>query len=980
MQNSKCKIIVAVLASLLLSMGVGSAQYYDNGASPHWLRWQSIEGDSVRVIAPDLYEGAARRALFYADSTRSSVDYGLGYGLGTVPLVIHPLNSLSNGLSIWAPRRVEISGMPSIGGYATTWLRHLAVHEMRHTAQYAALNRNTVRGLYYLLGEQGLLLASGLMPFWWIEGDATDAETQLNTFGRALQPSFTMHYRAVGRDILEGNIDPWFSGSYTMEVPSHYELGYQLVTTANTLADRYVWADVVDYASRHPYTIFATEIAMRRRLGHSTTELFRATFERLNDHWDSLPERHDSATKLDGPTPSDQYVTYQYPLWADSNTIVALRTTLDSSTRFVAIDATSGTERELFAVGYVSTRPALVGDRLYWTEHTQLSSFAQDMGSVLWSSTLDGREKQNPIGRKTIALYPTDFGGQLAYVRYNPESTYTIVCPSGEHTLPEGVEVHGLAADGQWLYYLTTEFGGMAIWRIRPTEWQRELVKHPSATTLSHLVTHSGKLYFGSIGSGYDEVHCWDIASSTESRLTTSQYGSFWGSPSPDGTRLALATYDRRGYHPAVADNISIEQLNPSQQMPLNVVNPPVYEWADVVKVDKIEASPMALAESEQRYPAKRYPKGAHLLNIHSWAPVYFRPDQVMSGNLGDVGLGVSVVSQNLLNTALTTIGYRYDGRHNLLANFKYVGLPVKLELGARVDNGSVGLYPVQGMIMENGDYLGYFDHTEQIKPPVAPRGYASVYAKGSLPLILGHSHWTTVVTPTIEISATNNMVYNPDRYKGGTFRSGMVASAATLQWNSYTRQAKRNLQPRWGIAAIAGVGKALTWEVETPLTVGLYGRVQTPGLGLNDGFTLRASYQNILGNGPVNYAVNLGWMSVRGAAHFEDTAYVLPDNQVGASVEYCTPLCYPNVGLEGIVLLKRLSLSLFGETLMAGANYKDGGWGYKGPWSVGANLVADTAWLRLPEQGDLGLRLSCYFVSGHLHRPVFSAGASVAF
>ncbi len=980
MRSFRVHTVVGLLLTLWLSLGELSAQYYDTGASPAWVRWQTIESDSVRIVAPDFFDTAARSVLFYADSTRSSVDYGLGFGVDRAPLVIHPATSLSNGLSIWAPRRVEMSGMPAVDGYATSWLRQLSVHEMRHSAQYAALNRNFVHGLYYLLGEQGLLLSSGLMPFWWLEGDATDAETQLSLFGRGLQPSFTIHYRAVGRDILNGNIDRWFGGSYTQEVPSHYELGYQLVTTANTLAGEYVWDEVVDYATRRPYTIFATEIAMRRKLGYSTTELFRKTFERLNDHWESLPERHDSARRLDGPTPDDQYVSYQYPLWVDNNTIVALKATLDRLARFVAIDATTGAEKALFAVGYVSSRPTIIGDRIYWTEHTQLSSFGQDVGSVLWCKPLSGGAKSNPIDRNIVCLYPTNYGGQLAYVRYNYEGTYSVVCAEGEMTMPEGMEIHGLASEGEWLYLLTTGYGGMGIQRVCPSDWRSEVVKPVGYATLSHLTAADGKLYFGSISSGYDEVHSWDLATATETRLTTSEYGSFWGSPSPDGERIALATYDRRGYHPAVADNAPAEVVEPSV-LPKNVVNPDSYEWAGVTKVDGLNFSAGDRAKSKQQYPARPYRKAANLLNIHSWAPVYFRPDEVMAGSLGDVGFGLMATSQNLLNTAFTTFGWRYNlnGIHSLSLNYKYVGLPVKMELGVKYDNGRVGLYPLQGMLMQGGEYYGLYDHTEQVKQPTPPRGYMSIFARGSMPFVLSHSYWTSVLTPAIEISANNNLVYNPDRYEGGTYHRGLLASAATIQWNSYTRQAKRNLQPRWGVSFIAGVGKSLTAKVETPATLGLYGRLYTPAFGLNDGFTIRATYQNIVGNGPLNYAVNMGWLTPRGSTHFEDT-YALPDNQVGASVEYCTPLCYPEVGIEGIVLLKRLSLSLFGDVLVAGANYTDGGFMYKGPWSVGANLMADTSWLRLPEQGDLSLRLSCYLVGGHLNRPVFSAGASVAF
>lgn len=963
---------------MLVVSHTGSAQYYDNGASPAYVRWQSIKGDSVTIIAPDFYENAARRILRYTEATRSSVDYGLGFGVDRVPLIVHPATSLSNGLSIWAPRRVEFGAMPATDGYGTGWLRQLSVHEMRHSAQYAALNRNGVRVLYYLLGEQGLLLSSGLMPFWWLEGDATDAETQMSMFGRALQPNFSLHYRAVGRNILANkNIDSWFGGSYTKEVPSHYELGYQLVTTANTLADDYVWDKVVDYATRKPYTIFATEIAMRKRLGYSTTELFHTTFERLNDHWDSLPKRYDSARRLDGPTEANQYVSYQYPLWIDNQTIVAVCSDFDTPRHFVEIDVASGRERKLFHIGLLSSRPTLIGNTLYWTEHSQLSSFAQEVGSVLCSRPLDGGKTSHPISNKIMCLYPTNFGGELAYVRYNPNGTYSIVCTAGEVTMAEGVELHGLAADGEWLYYLTTGIGGMGIGRVRPSDWRSEVVKPATFSTLSHLMAHNGTLYFGSIESGYDEVHSWDIASATERRLTTSRYGSFWGSPSPDGKQIALSVYDAGGYHPAVERNMGRDIVTHSP-LPRNIVNPPTYQWEGVVKVDTVGFTALDLYNSERNRPAKTYRKAANLIDLHSWAPIYFRPDEIMSGSVGDVGLGVSATSQNLLNTAFTTIGWRYNlnNTSTLSSNFKYVGLPVKMELTLNYNTSEVGIYPQQGLIMKNGTYWAQYDHSDDVKQPNVRKGLVSGYMRASLPLVLNHSYWTAVVTPSVEFSANNNVVYDPITQ---SFHSGLFSSAATLQWNSYVSQAKRNLQPRWGVSAIVGVAKSLTNNTQTPTSIGAYGRLYTPGFGSNDGFSLRLSYQNIVGSGPLGYAVSFSWLTPRGSTHFTDT-YALPDDQIGASVEYITPLCYPEVGIPGIVLLKRVSMSLFGDLLIAGANYKNVGYLYEGPWSVGANLLADTSWLRLPDQGDLTLRLSCYFVKGHLNRPILSAGGSIAF
>ena len=65
-----------------------------------------------------------------------------------------------------------------------------------------------------------------------------------------------------------------------------------------------------------------------------------------------------------------------------------------------------------------------------------------------------------------------------------------------------------------------------------------------------------GKLYYGSISSGRDEAHCYDLMARREYRITTSAFGSL--SPAPrhdaaDGEGVLLTTYDRRGYRVAAA-------------------------------------------------------------------------------------------------------------------------------------------------------------------------------------------------------------------------------------------------------------------------------------------------------------------------------------------------------------------------------------------------------------------------------------------
>lgn len=980
------KSLRAIILSLLL-LGAAlplSAQLYSLGTSPYGNSWRTLQKGEQRVIAPDYGEAMARKALYLLDT----VSHTIGYGLlpeGSVrplamPVVMHAQSSASNGITIMAPQRIELNTMPEVAGYATPWLRHLTVHEYRHAAQYSALFGGTARWFYYLLGEQALLATTGVMPFWWLEGDAVDAETQATLFGRALQPSFTMHYRALGREILEsGNPDKWFSGSYNEYIPSHYHLGYQMVTTANTLGERYVWGEVMDYARRKPHTIMPFEWAMRSRLGYSTEELFRTTLTRLNDHWDSLAERHDNSQQL--PLPEQKkyrspYIQDRYPLWLNDSHILVVENTFDSPSALVEVEVSSGTRRTLHHIGGINTRPAVVGDYIYWTEIQQLSSYAQHLGSVMCRARKDGKgSPQRALSKEIYALYPTEWDGRLVYVRYNPEGTYTVVLPNGEVTLPEGVECHGLAATGDRLYLLTTGDGGMAIESLHPTTFERRVVKPASRTTLSSLTaSHDNRLYFGSIASGYDEIHTIDLLTGTERRVTTSRYGTFDGTPSPDGKSLALALYDRRGYHLALSDTEG-QEVVAQQELPLNVVNPEVYRWERVLCVDTLRYGAKEAAAMREASSSKHYGRGANMVNMHSWAPIYYRPDQLASGNLSNIRWGATISSQSLLSDAVTSLGIYYlpEGAVGANLNLQYIGFAPKLEFNLSTDSATPAVSSRVGVVMKDGDYDRYYDYSDSFMSygHTLPRGRYSLFGRVSLPIVLAHSHITAVLSPAVQMSHNNNHLYSPIT---GYYHKGQTSVAATLQWNTYTRSAYRNLQPRWGVALVGGVGKTLQ-SFETPTTIGAYLRAYTPAFGLNDGFTLRASWQGIVGNGPLNYMLDFGWLSPRGSR-----TQVYPDDLLGGSLQYDAPLAYPDWGIKGVVMIKRLRGSLFVDTLWGRLWKADG----KNEWSdtttFGADLWIDTSWFRLPEQGDLTFRVGSYFDIRHLSKPTISGGLNLNF
>ena len=235
------------------------------------MKWSAIRTPDVRMIYPDTASGLAARTLHYIRSVQPSIGYGFRHGPMRIPFVMHPENFQSNGLVMYLPKRVEFLSSPAIDSYSMPWYKQLVAHEYRHAVQYNNLDRGLIRVLSRLLGQQGSTVGLLFMPLWALEGDAVMSETMMSSYGRGLQPSFTMAYRAMGRvgrnrrDTRDRrNTDKWFCGSYRDYIPDHYELGDQLCSYAYDRYGENVWDKVAWDGSRNPYVILTTHAALRK--------------------------------------------------------------------------------------------------------------------------------------------------------------------------------------------------------------------------------------------------------------------------------------------------------------------------------------------------------------------------------------------------------------------------------------------------------------------------------------------------------------------------------------------------------------------------------------------------------------------------------------------------------------------------------------------------------------------------------------------
>ena len=978
-------ILLAIVA--MLYVGTASAQYYSWGADPESMRWKHIKGDKIAVIYPDTASTLGHKLYHYVQAVQPSIGFGFRHGAMKIPFIVHPENALSNGMVMWLPKRVEILSSPAIDSYSMPWLKQLAAHEYRHAVQYNNLNRGWVRGFSYLLGQQSKTIGLLFMPLWGLEGDAVISETSMSSFGRGLQPSFSMHYRAVGDRIIERkNSDKWFCGSFREYIPDHYRVGYQVTSYANTKYNENVWDKVVDYSVRHPYVFATTYVAMRKYYSTYTKLLFREAFTDLNNFWRPLAEVEESSQRI--PTPEQSsYTTYRYPMPFGKVKVLSLKEDLGRPVALVVTDTESGKEERLCYTGSISTRPTVSGSTIWWTEYRRGVVYQQRVHSRLCYLEPGKRAPRTVFSYRNVQ-FPTAIDGStsLAWVEYRPDGVYQIVL-GDKHSrrvivaMSEGVELHSLAYDNQTrkLYFIATDDNGMWLGRVNDDNTIAQLT-NGAYITISDLQARDGVLYFGSIASGKDEVHCYDLATGEESRISTSKYGSF--SPMPNGEGEVLMTnYDSEGYHLASqkVDTATLVRVEPST-LPQNVVNPPRKQW-NTINLDTVRFDKSVAEKQQKELQPRRYSKIAHLINVHSWAPASYDPFSFSEGQV-DLNLGVTAMSQNLLSNAegMVTWGWNKEEGSVYKGAFRYYGLGVNLSLSATY-GGRQRMYQAYTWVMNPET-----DKYELVLPDSPHLGkYYDVTASASLPLYFQRGYLTHYLGISTSWNYSNGLVAKV-RSMADMIMSGQISNVAKIGYSegvhllqfgvgyqSMVRMAHKDFLPRQG--CVVSFNYALNpANRDFGQLIAAYTKLYLPGVARHHSLSLAGAYQTTFGGFESDVlASNLSFKSSLLIPHGFNSGDIMNRNYVATSVNYQLPLWYPEGGIPAIIYFKRVRLnvgfdyaSFDKQSFVAEKNPEPGDIAdiverRKHLFSYGGDLTFDVNFFRMPSAATVALTLSVY-------------------
>ncbi|MDR0694543.1 MAG: hypothetical protein LBF81_04500, partial [Prevotellaceae bacterium] len=119
------------LIHCLLFIAPAQAQYYNTGTEPATIQWRQIKTGKFTVIYPQGVDTLAQRYAWLFDRSYRHIAEPLRTGLSHTPVVLHPYNLNSNGVVVWAPKRMELITTPATSGYAQMWDRQLVAHETR---------------------------------------------------------------------------------------------------------------------------------------------------------------------------------------------------------------------------------------------------------------------------------------------------------------------------------------------------------------------------------------------------------------------------------------------------------------------------------------------------------------------------------------------------------------------------------------------------------------------------------------------------------------------------------------------------------------------------------------------------------------------------------------------------------------------------------------------------------------------------------
>lgn len=919
---------ILIIAALLLTRAA-FAQYSVSGDDPASAKWYRIETPHFRIIYPQGLDSLAY--VYGGELERYHPNEGLSTGFVPAtqfrrpfPVIIHPWYASSNGVVVWAPRRMLLYTVPdAYSPFPETWPQSLAVHELRHVSQMGVGYTRFWKPFARIFGDGvpgavSVLYTSTVLH----EGDAVVAETALTPTGRGRNAEFLSYYRAA---FLEGDSRDWYQwryGSFRLYNPNHYALGYMTIAGTRWLSGEPGFMDwYFRRISKNPVH-FAN---LQATVQHFTGKRFRVATEDIFGEFARLWQEDDAvrgpftAAEALLPTPSF-HTEYSGNLMTDSG-LYSIKSSYDRSTALVRI-GTDG-EQRLRSFSSSTSKLSGSGDRLWWSETVAHPRWSLKGYSNIRYMDLSDKKIHNFTSKtRLFNPAPSPDGNMIAAVDYPVEGGTAVVVlatANGKELLrfpaPDSLQVVEPVWVGMRMYVSGVSHAGAGIYAIYPNRF--DPVVAPTTAAISGLREHKGRLMFTSGRTGVSELYTYDPSDGKVRQHTvTAAKGGEWQIHGDSLYFTSLTSSGDLPYRTALG-NLKEEEVDYSKTHKYVIADALTAQEKALAEAQGVDWSFDAECKTEFSAP-RRWRKLPHIPHLHTWLPLYYSTDDISSLSLDEIvdeaGVGATLSFQNLLETAYGEVAYKLssdpDGRgyrHSAHLGFTYSGLYPVISLELHYGERNSYQYYRRSYISEGsgitlsseGLVYGWLDSPNL-------NGELNIY----IPWNLSSGGWNRGIIPQLEYAFSNDRYskfYVELSFDGNTgdFMSITKFTGYKADDNVFLHVLTGSLRgyliqstpeslkyPRLGIGAEIGyrsrIGLA---DLYTPTGYAyLYGYL--PGIGRTHSMRISALYQHQFDDDGVIWGENSVSMRPRGFYGTRANSFIAfyAHDQIKATIDYAMP------------------------------------------------------------------------------------------
>jgi hypothetical protein len=879
------KFIVALSIFIYVTNPDCLSQYYTAGIDPASVRWRQINTPHFKVIYPLTFAEHAQylaNGLEYVYLADSRTIKSLAPRL---PVIIHNQTTIPSSVTPYAPERSDFFTAPPQDMYPQDWVDQLIIHEFRHAVQYSAVNHGFTKALSYILGEQGTFATViFFLPLWFIEGDATVAETALHYTGRGRTPSFEMRLRTqfVQKGIY--SYEKQYSGSYRDFVPGKYELGYQLVGLSRDIFGPYVWSEVLNNVGRHPYTLVPFSSAIKRQTGFNKYGLYDTLTQVMQKNWLNEDKMiHENNHQVLSKASGNEYTSYNLPVIFRDSLIIAVKSSLDDLTKIVLLNK-NGNEKKLFATGvnYLLESLSASDSILYWSEMTNDPRWSFRDYRVIKSFRYNtGKTEQLTHCTRYYAPSVTSDGKLIAAVEVTLDNKYFLVILNSKDgglikkiSTPDNLLfIHPRwAADGRSI--VTVVFGkdGNTLAIADPETGKIELLLPYSHMEIKRPSFYSNYVIYTASYNGIDNIYAFDRNTRDVFKVTSARFGACDAFVTNDQSYIIYSNYTSDGY------KLVKENLDPATWEKISIPAKSVFPLAE-----KLTLQENFIFNTDSvpgvAYESKPYRKALNLFHFHSWIPIGIDIQNVSASP------GVTLLSQNLLGTTVTAMGYLYDRNQR---NGKYY---------LSITNESV--YPAIDFNLDYGDRRDIQIINLNDTIPIKWKEL-NLSAGLGLPLKWSHNLWLRTFQPSISL---NYKYLRMDEAIPMHFtHDKIIAVNYFLKAANMMKTSLRDLYPHWGQQLQINFNNT---PFENGYNTIFAGQVTLdfPGIARHHGLRLYGGYQKKTEN---YYTFSDYIIFPRGYDQ------IFRNEIVNFSALYSMPLFSPDWQLKHFLFIKRFKTSVF--------------------------------------------------------------------